>query len=188
MSFPLWFPYVSPGNETPYIGPVWSMLALQYQVGAELKALRSPRDTGRMVRDWSRFARYRPLLDQAILLWNPIHHVIRGYRDRHPDRSFVPHEDLARDPINGFRTLYGNLSLPFGESVEAFLTGHSERSESDAGISPFPVRPNSQATVSVWRTRLTVVQIDRVRAAVEPIARDFLSEPEWEGTLRSRAE
>jgi hypothetical protein len=265
VSFPFWFPYISPQNESHYIGPVSSMLDFRYRAGAELKSLRSPRDMGRMVRDWSRFRRYRrrrarpllkdpiavfsaewlaerfgtavvvtvrhpagfvssimrlgwthpfdhflrqphlmhdllapfedkirsfaaedrPLLDQAILLWNLIHHVIRGYRERHPDWSFLRHEDLARDPFDGFRGLYRRLGLSFGSSVEAFIAGHSERSDSSAGISPFDVRRNSQETISVWRTRLTTGQIDRVRKNVEPIVRDFYSDAEWEGTHRS---
>jgi hypothetical protein len=268
VSIPFWFPYISPQNETPYIGPVSSMLDFRYHLGAELKTLRSPRDMGRMVRDWSRFARYRrrrarpllkdpiavfsaewlaerfgssvvvtirhpagfvssimrlgwthpfehflrqpllmrdllapfeeevrtfaedgrTLLDQAILLWNLIHHVIRGYRDRHPDWTFVRHEDLARDPIERFRTLYRRLGLPSGTSIEAFIGGHSELPKASSGVSPFDVRRNSQETISVWRTRLTEDQIDRVRTGVQPIAKDFYSEAEWEGTLRSRPE
>jgi hypothetical protein len=158
--FPFWFPQISPANETPCIGRVSSMPAFRYQVGAELKTLRSPRDMGYMVRDWSWFARYR----------------------RRRVRS------LLREPIDGFRMLYGSLDLPFGSPIEAFIAGHSEGSEPNAGISPFDVRRNNQETISVWRTRLSEDQIDPVRTGVEPIARDLYSGAEWERTLRFGAE
>jgi Sulfotransferase domain len=125
-----------------------------------------------------------PLLDQGILLWNVIHHVIRGYRDRHPNWTFVRHEDLATQPIEGFRELYGELGLPFDQPAQAAIDRHSTRSAPQDRISPFDVRRNSKATVSSWRARLTDGDIERVRTGVEPIARDFYSDADWEGVLR----
>jgi hypothetical protein len=56
---PQWQTYVCADNEAVYLRPVAEMLGFRYQPLAELRALRSPRDVARMVRDWSRFAWYR---------------------------------------------------------------------------------------------------------------------------------
>jgi hypothetical protein len=127
-------------------------------------------------------SRERPLLDQAILLWNLIHHAIREYRARHPDWLFVRHEDMATAPIEGFRGLYRELGLPFNETVRASIAGHSSRREDDDRINPFDVRRDSRATVSVWRARLTEEEVEHVRSGVEPIAHDFYSDAELEGS------
>ena len=73
--FPYWFPYVCSDNEREYIAPVADMLAFHYRAGAELRRVRSPKDSGRLVRDWSRFARWRraearPLLKDPIALYS----------------------------------------------------------------------------------------------------------------------
>jgi hypothetical protein len=129
----------------------------------------------------------RPLLDQGILLWKLIHYVISRYRDEQPGWSFVRHEDIAREPIEGFRTLFGRLRLPLDEGVQASIARHSTRSGSTESLSPFDVRRDSNATVSVWRHRLTSRQIDRIRSGVEPISRQFYSDAEWDEGVRAEA-
>ena len=57
--FEHWFPYVCEENEGAVRGAVTDMLRWRYAAGAELRSLRSPKDAARMVRDASRFARYR---------------------------------------------------------------------------------------------------------------------------------
>lgn len=73
--FAYWFPYLCEENAAPYRRPVADMLAFRYKTGAELASLRSPRDAGRLVRDRSRFRRYRrqharPLLKDPIAVFS----------------------------------------------------------------------------------------------------------------------
>ena len=73
--FDLWYPYVSGQNGGPLLGPIRDMLAFRYRPAAEIPAIRSPKDVGRMLRDWTRFARYRsvrarPLLKDPIALFS----------------------------------------------------------------------------------------------------------------------
>ena len=176
--FEHWFPYVCAENEADVRGPVAAMLAWRYAYGAELAALRRPKDAARMARDACRFARNRragavPLLkdpiavfsaewladtfsvrpvllvrhpaafaasikrlrlrhpfghflaqplmmrdwlspytaelerfaareqeivDQAILLWNVIHHAIAAYGTRHPEWPLMRLEDISGAP------------------------------------------------------------------------------------------
>jgi hypothetical protein len=57
--FETWFPYICPENEGPYVAPIRDMLNFRYATGTELRALRTPRDAARMVRDRARFAAWR---------------------------------------------------------------------------------------------------------------------------------
>ena len=49
--FRVWFPYVCDENEAAYLAPVGDTVALRYNLSAEMRSLRSPRDVARMVRD-----------------------------------------------------------------------------------------------------------------------------------------
>jgi hypothetical protein len=73
-AFPHWFPAIRPEQEQELQAQVARMLDFRYQVGAELRSLRSAKDAGRMVRDAGRFRRYRrrglrPLLKDPIALF-----------------------------------------------------------------------------------------------------------------------
>jgi hypothetical protein len=73
--FPYWFPYVSNENGESYVKPVQDMLDFRYKMGAELRSVRSPKDAARLVRDRSRFARWRrrkarPLLKDPIAIYS----------------------------------------------------------------------------------------------------------------------
>jgi hypothetical protein len=73
--FPYWFPYICPENEQGVRGPVADMLNWRYAYGAELRAVRTPKDAARMARDAARFARHRragalPLLKDPIAVFS----------------------------------------------------------------------------------------------------------------------
>jgi hypothetical protein len=73
--FPHWFPYLNEANANGVERAIADTLAFRYRPLAELRALRSPRDGGRMVRDWWRFERERrrhatPLLKDPIAIYS----------------------------------------------------------------------------------------------------------------------
>jgi hypothetical protein len=69
--FPYWFPYICAENGAPFIDSIGDMLAFRYKAQAEARAMRGPKDAGRLARDWARFRRYR--LDHAVpLMKDPI--------------------------------------------------------------------------------------------------------------------
>jgi hypothetical protein len=132
--FPYWFPYVSGDNGKDYVAPVRDMLEFRYRSGAELRAVRTPRDVGRLVRDRIRFAGWRrrgarPLLkdpiaiysagwladtfdmDVIVLIRHPAAFVnsIVGRRLRHPFDHFLRQPLLMRDVLS-----------PFAEEIAAF--------------------------------------------------------------------
>lgn len=65
-----WYTYICASNEDLYLPGLRETLSFRYHTLAELKSLRSRKDVGRMIRDWSVFTRGR-LLNQQPLLKDP---------------------------------------------------------------------------------------------------------------------
>lgn len=121
------------------------------------------------------------ILDQAALLWRLVHHTIADYQARHPEWCVVRHEDLSRDPIAGFGTLFEALDLSYTEEVqEAVLrsTSRSNPADRDVNGRRFLTR-DSRANVDNWRHRLTPAEVERVRARVADVSPLFYGDDEW---------
>jgi Sulfotransferase family len=127
-----------------------------------------------------RFARTeQPIIDQAILLWNLIHHMILGYRRTSPGWGYHRHEDVAREPVATFATMYAAVGLSFGDrerrTVEEATSGSNPAEGRRAGT----IKRDSRAAAASWRTRLSTEEIARIRAGTEPIARAFYADDDW---------
>jgi hypothetical protein len=120
-------------------------------------------------------------LDEAILLWNVIHHVIAVFQDRHPEWSFLRHEDLSEEPVKGFRALYDELDLEWDPVAEAAIV----RSSTDPGRGEVPtylhrsVRRESRIARWTWRYRLTPDEQDRVREGTASVAAGWYGQEDW---------
>ncbi|HEV3474089.1 MAG TPA: sulfotransferase [Actinomycetota bacterium] len=126
--------------------------------------------------------REHDLIDQAILMWNVTHHVILGYRERHPEWSFVRHEDLAEEPLKGFRSLYDRLDLEWDWVAEDAVVRHST-DQTRAEVPTYlhqTVRRDSRAARWTWRNRLTPEEQRRVREGTAEVAASFYSDEDWE--------
>ncbi len=115
----------------------------------------------------------RDIVDQAALLWNLIHAMILEYQQRFPDWIYVRHEDLSRDPVDGFRYLFAQLGLELGEESRQAIAAHSFADE------PTELKRSSLANIDTWKTRLTAAEIDRLKERVWDVSRRFYSEREW---------
>lgn len=129
-------------------------------------------------------ARNDDLVDQAILQWRAFHHVIRGYRDRHPNWHFVRHEDLSLDPTGGFRDLFAELGLPFTpackQAVRASTDSENPKESREVARGGDEYKLNSVANVKSWRGRLTEEEVRRVRQGTQDLYRHFYSDADWE--------
>lgn len=125
--------------------------------------------------------REHDIVDQAILMWNVIHHVIRGYEERHPDWSFVRHEDLSEEPLKGFRELFVKLDLAWDQFVEDAII----RSSTDETRKEVPlylhrtVQRDSRAARWTWVTRLSQEEQDRVRQGTAEVAARWYGDADW---------
>jgi hypothetical protein len=119
------------------------------------------------------------IVDQGILLWKLIHHVVAKHRESHPDWIFVRHEDLSRDPIPAFRELFRGLELDYTGAVQrdiADFSGSNNPSEQHAGNQ---IRRDSRSNIWNWKKRLLPEEIERIREGTGEIAAHFYGEEDW---------
>lgn len=121
-------------------------------------------------------------IDQGILQWNLVHKVIVEYRNQHEDWIFLRHEDVARQPVAGFRHVFQLLDLRFSSRVRSVVQEHTS-SANPTEVPPeraFSTRRDSRATVWQWRERLTESEIERIRDGTRDLAREFYSDEDWQ--------
>jgi hypothetical protein len=122
------------------------------------------------------------LLDQAILLWNSLHHVIRSYQVEQGSWHFHRHEDLSHDPHGEFFRLYNSLGLRWTRSVQSFIrdTTSVERRLEPLTESVFDIHRDSGSATKVWRQRLSDDEVLHIRKATEGVSQWFYGDSEWE--------
>jgi hypothetical protein len=88
-----------------------------------------------------------------------------------PDLLIVRHEDLSRDPIAGFRSLYESLGLDFTPRVEkSILTSSSAGNPAELSRKRVhSVKLDSRANVDNWKKRLTEEEVNRVREMTKDV-------------------
>jgi len=119
------------------------------------------------------------IVDQAVLLWNIIHHVILKYHQQHAaDWLFVRHEDLSRRPLDEFRSVYERLGLIFSKQIQQQIAKYSLTTRKLGG-SAAGLQRHSESNVSTWKTRLTADEIQRVKSGTQVIASEFYDEQDW---------
>jgi hypothetical protein len=121
--------------------------------------------------------RKQDVVDQAILLWRLIHSTIIGYRDRHPEWIFRRHRDLSANPVKEFRDLYERLHLPYTAHEEKKILGYC-MAEAKQGYVWNSVVRNSAQNMSLWRSRLTDAELERVREKCYDLVQAFFSADE----------
>ncbi|MDQ4143721.1 MAG: sulfotransferase [Actinomycetota bacterium] len=118
------------------------------------------------------------LVGEGIVMWNAIYDVVARFRERHPEWHYVIYEELAKDPVPGFRSLYSALDLPWNEAVREGIAAHS-RSDNPKEVPVgdlHAVRRDSAAAAESWRTRLSSEEIERVSAETAEVASLFYNE------------
>lgn len=121
------------------------------------------------------------VIGQAALLWKLIYNSVHVTQALHPDFIVIRHEDLSRDPIPGYRDLYKSLGLEFTSRVEKLIS-NSSSSENPVEYSRKKVhgfRLDSRANMDVWRKRMTVEEIERIREITRDVALLYYSDEEW---------
>jgi len=118
----------------------------------------------------------KDIVDQAILLWNLIHHMISIYREINPNWLFVRHEDISRDPIGEFRKLYYKLGLKFSKGIQKKIESFSfanPNKEKD------PLKRDSKSNIFQWKTRLSLDEIRKIKENTLEVASKFYTEEDW---------
>lgn len=138
----------------------------------------------------------KDIVDQAILLWNIIHHTVLQYQNNYPSWIFIRHEDLSMRPIEEFKKLYNKLDLNFSKNVEEKIKAFSfinklncSKNNKNSFIEIWQQRltnnyscqrkRNSSDNIRSWTKRLTKDEIKRIKRKTHKIAREFYSEEDW---------
>lgn len=121
------------------------------------------------------------IIGQASLLWSLIYSAVHTTLQRRPDLIAVRHEDLARDPVNGFRNLYDSLGLDFTKRVEkTILTSSSAENPSEPSRKNiYSVKLDSRANIDNWKKRLAEDEIKRIREVTGEVSQLFYPEVGW---------
>jgi hypothetical protein len=120
------------------------------------------------------------ILDQAILLWRSMHHVILKYQNAHKDWTFLRHEDMSEDPKQHFMYLYKSLNLEFTDQVKATIDDYTNASNpSDPQKMHVLTKRDSKSNIKSWKKKLTEEEITHIRTKVEDVAHVFYTDADW---------
>jgi hypothetical protein len=121
----------------------------------------------------------QPLIDQAILLWNLIHMQIRRFRDERPTWTFLRHEDLSREPVQGFRALYERFGFSWTPTVRRTIEEHSGVDNPEETTDAASHRRDSARSITAWKTRLSSEEVARIRTETADVAEAFYTADDW---------
>ena len=124
----------------------------------------------------------KDIVDHAALLWNLVHYMILKYKKMYPDWIYIRHEDLSRNPLDGFRSVFERLDLDFSRYTAETINKYSSAEGSmgaQSGIKFQDLKRNSVANIDTWKSRLNRSEIERLRSQVKEISRCFYSDDEW---------
>lgn len=121
------------------------------------------------------------ILGQAGLLWKLIYRSVHEYKQAHPEFHVVRQEDLALDPVTGFRDLYAGLGLHFSKGVERKIleSSSSENPKELARNRHHSVKMDSRASVKGWKKRLNTEELEHIRSMTDGVSQLFYAEEAW---------
>jgi hypothetical protein len=119
------------------------------------------------------------IIDQAILLWNIIHHMILKYKNKYPGWTFVRHEDISKDPLAGFSRIFKTVGLPFSPAIQKKILDFSRPDGYPRMNYLGHIIRDSESNIKNWVERLDKKEINRVRSGTEEIATAFYNDSDW---------
>lgn len=119
------------------------------------------------------------VIDQAILLWNCIHHTIGIYQQDHPEWLFVRHEDLSNNPVEQFQSIYQAFELEFTAYARSTIMKNSDvHNPAEQQVGNEFVR-NSKINITNWKKRLSGNEIETIMEKTHAISSSIYDECDW---------
>jgi hypothetical protein len=119
------------------------------------------------------------ILAQAALLWRVLYDAVDGYRERHPDWSFLRHEDVSAEPVATFERLYAEFGLDFTPSARQSIARASAPDNPAELPTPHAVQLASAASLGRWRVDLTADEVETLRERTRDVWPRFYSDEDW---------
>jgi hypothetical protein len=118
-------------------------------------------------------------LAQAAVLWRLLYGAVDGYRERHPDWTFLRHEDASLEPAATFELLYERLGLDLTPSASAEIEQSSASDNPSELPTPHAVALDSAASLGRWRDQLTPDEVETLRERTRDVWPRFYAESDW---------
>ncbi len=120
-------------------------------------------------------------IETQALVWNIFTTIMLRYREAHADWLFYRHEDLSREPIEGFKKIYREIGLVCDDSIigkiEKF-TGAQNRAVAKEG-KMHTLRRNSLANIKMWQSQLSAGEIEEIRRLTSPVSEKLYCDEDW---------
>jgi hypothetical protein len=120
-------------------------------------------------------------LNNSILFWNIVHHLIRQYQDQNPTWIFIRHEDISKEPIIEFKKIFNRLDINFDSGIEKKIiafSGNKNRSEI-SGTEVHIMKRNSLANIKSWKNKLSSIELEKIYSETYTYSKHFYSEEDW---------
>lgn len=115
------------------------------------------------------------VVEQGILLWNIIYSVTKKFQLKFGNTwQIVRNEDLSKNPIQEFESIFKKLNLTFTNKVK------NEIYKTTGGMAYNKISRDSKENITTWKKRLTDSEINRIREGTQLIWPHFYSELDWE--------
>jgi len=112
------------------------------------------------------------LVDQAILLWNLLHGVIKRYQEQHPDWVFLRHEDAVQDPLPVFEKVCAQLDLKFSEKRKEEIKKSVSANEGETSDPSYKQREQNDV-LNTWKERLSEAEVEKITRETQSLADHF---------------
>ena len=121
----------------------------------------------------------REIIDQAILLWNVIYHMVSKLKSLNKDWLFLRHEDLSLDPDRNYRTIFEYIDEDYSPKVRKQILDYSNPNNPSEQSQGIAIKRNSAANIWNWKNRLSEEEIARIKEGTSAIADLYYSSEDW---------
>jgi hypothetical protein len=121
------------------------------------------------------------VIDQGCLLWRMVYRVVAIFRQQYPELIIVRHEDLSRDPIKEFESLFQLLRLEFSPNIRRSLeiSTNSNNPQELSKRRVHSTKLDSRANLGNWHKRLNDAEIERIQNLTSDIRHMFYTDDPW---------
>lgn len=122
----------------------------------------------------------KDIVEQASLFWCILYSTQLKFQERFTDWSFLKHEDLSRDPLKGFETLFGRLGLAYTSAIKEYVE-QSSSTKNPGGTTgnEEQMKRDSAANIKYWKAKMSDEEIARVKDLTQSVWPSFYTEADW---------
>lgn len=131
------------------------------------------------IEDFAKHPEETTIIDQAILIWNCVHHTIHKFKNKYSDWIFVRHEDLSRNPQLQFRDLYEKLDINFTNHAQNTIARYSGSQNPNEQVQGNEFVRDSRKNIYNWKSRLTEKEIEKIWENTHSISDYYYTFDEW---------